>query len=145
MLVDHLLNDGALPTLERTIQFAARRQDLIAHNIANLSTPNFQPRDVSVADFQRSLGEAIDRRRRRMGGPRGELDFQGNREVRPSPGGLELRPRQPSGNVLFHDRNDRDLERTMQALVENLAAFRVATDLYRSRLDVINTAIRERI
>ena len=47
MLIDHLLNADALPSLERTVQFAARRQELIAHNIANLSTPNFQPLDVS--------------------------------------------------------------------------------------------------
>ncbi len=145
MLIDHLLNSEALPSLERTVQFAARRQELIAHNIANLSTPNFQPRDVSPADFQRSLGAAIDRRREKFGASRGPLEFEGNREVRVEGEGLRLEPRQDSGNVLFHDRNNRDLERTMQSMVENLAVYRFATDMLRSRMELLNTAIRERL
>lgn len=140
-----MLNSEALPSLERTIQFAARRQELIAHNIANLSTPNFQPRDVSSADFQKSLGEAIDQRRERFGSSRGPLEFTGNREVEVTDEGLALTPTQPSGNVLFHDRNNRDLERTMQSMVENLATFRLATDMFKSRMDLLNTAIRERL
>lgn len=145
MLIDQVLNSDALPSLERTVQFAARRQELIAHNIANLSTPNFQPKDVSVGGFQKSLGEAIDRRRQRFGGMRGPLEFKGNREVEVAGQGLRLKPGQSTGNILFHDRNNRDLERTMQAMVENLTVFRAATDLMKSRLDLLNTAIRERI
>ncbi len=145
MLIDQLLNSEALPSLERTAQFAARRQELIAHNIANLSTPNFQPLDVSTADFQKSLGEAIDRRRATFGSSRGPLDFAGNREVEVAGTSLSLKPTQPSGGILFHDRNNRDLERTMQSMVENLATFRLATDLFKSRMDLLNTAIRERL
>lgn len=145
MLIDHLLNADALPSLERTIQFAARRQELIAHNIANLSTPNFQPRDVSTADFQKSLGDAIDQRRATFGSSRGPLNFTGNREIEVQGNSLTLTPTQPSTNVLFHDRNNRDLERTMQSMVENLATFRLATDMFKSRMDLLNTAIRERL
>lgn len=144
MFLDQVLNGGALPTLERTAQFAARRHELIAHNIANISTPNFQTLDVSPGDFQRSLGEAIDRRRSRFGGERGSLEFKGNREVGVTAGGLRLQPRHASGNVLFHDRNDRDVERLMQGMVENLAVFRFATDMMKSRMDQINAAIAER-
>ncbi len=145
MLIDQLFNAGALPALERTAQFAARRQELIAHNIANLSTPNFQAMDVSTADFQKSLGEAMDNRQSTFGAPRGDLDFKGNREVQVTPTGLRLNPTHSSGNILYHDRNNRDLERTMQAMVENLTVFRFATDMIKSRMDLLNTAIRERL
>lgn len=147
MLIDQVLNTDALPSLEKTIQFAARRQALIAHNIANISTPNFQQKDVSIEGFQRSLGEAIDRRRARSGGSgvRGELEYEGTREIKPTAKGLELRPRTSTGNILYHDRNDRDLERLMQGMVENLTVFRAAVDLMKNRMELINAAIRERL
>jgi flagellar basal-body rod protein FlgB len=143
-MLDQLLNSGAIQTLELTTQFAARRHEILAHNIANLSTPNFRMRDVSTTGFQQSLGEAIDRRRREFGGG-GPLRFEGTREVEVTKQGLRLNPGTPSGNILFHDRNDRDLERSMQALVENLAVFRIATDLLKSRIDVLNASIRETV
>lgn len=138
------LFSGALPSLERTVQFTARRQEIIAHNIANLSTPNYQTQDVSVADFQQSLGEAMDQRNKKFGAPRGEFKFEGTREIEVTPHGLRLNPASGSENILFHDRNNRDLERTMQTMVENLTMFRVATDLMKSQFDLLNTAIRER-
>lgn len=144
MFIEGLTNSGALPTLERSMQFAARRQELIAHNIANLSTPNYQPLDVSVSSFQSTLADAVERRRARFGGARGPLEFENTREVQITDRGVQLSPQTPSGNVLFHDRNNRDLERQMQAMVENLTAFRTAADLFKSRLDLLNTAIRER-
>jgi flagellar basal body rod protein FlgB len=47
--------------------------------------------------------------------------------------------------VLFHDRNNRDLERLMQGLAENTTTYRVAADLLRSRYDVLRTAISQRV
>jgi flagellar basal-body rod protein FlgB len=60
-------------------------------------------------------------------------------------GGLTLKPRTPSGNVLYHDRNNRDLERLMQDLSENVLAFRVASDLLRRENDLLRTAISQRV
>ncbi|HBS28722.1 MAG TPA: hypothetical protein DEB06_04555 [Phycisphaerales bacterium] len=152
MFIEQLTNADALPTLERMAQFAARRQDLLAHNIANLSTPGFQQRDVSTADFQASLREAVDRRRSATGGVRGDLPLADSREVRiDRTGSLSLTPSTDSGGggggggVLFHDRNNRDLERLMQDLVENLSAFRLAGDLLRNRMGLLQSAIAERV
>lgn len=145
-MITNMLNDGAIPTLAKAVQFAARRQELLAHNIANISTPDFRPTDVSTRDFQRSLGDAIDRRRARYGASRGDYDYRGTREVQQtSSGNLRLTPETPSANILFHDRNNRDLERSMQDMVENLTAFRVAADLLKNRMDLMNAAIRERV
>lgn len=146
MFIDGLLNADAFPVLERVSQFAARRQELLAHNIANLSTPNFRPADVSVRDFQASLSDAVDRRRAATGGVRGDLPLQSTREVAVEQGGrIALRPTTPGNNILFHDRNNRDLERLMQEMVENLTAFRVAGDLMRNRMQLMQSAIAERV
>lgn len=143
MFIRDVVNSGAMPALEMTMRFASQRQRLIAGNIANLSTPNFVPMDVDPRGFQRELGRAMDERDRRGGGA---LAWRGSDEVRlRSDGSMELRPRTPSGNILFHDRNNRDVERLMQSHVENLTTFRVATDLLRSRMQMLREAMAERV
>jgi len=136
-MIDGVSNADAIPVLERMIQFAGRRHALITNNIANLSTPGFRPMDLDVHAFQSALADAVDRRREAHGNAGGELD--------PGP-----RPSAPTAealgeNILFHDANDRDLERIMQDLVENASTFRLAADLLRTRFELINTAIRERL
>lgn len=128
--------------MEATIRFAGARQRLIASDIANIDTPDYRTRDVDPRGFQAALGEAIDRRR--AGGSVGPLGAQSTREIRfGRDGGLELEPRSDRGNVLFHDRNNRDLERLMQDLAENMGMYRVASDLLKNRMDHIQGAIRE--
>lgn len=149
MFIDGLVNADSMPVLEAAAQFAARRQGVLVHNIANFSTPNFQQRSVSVEGFRSTLEEAVSERRRQFGGNRGELNLRDSSEVRSTrdPSGqmrLEITPGTPSGNILFHDRNDRDLERSMADLTETVASFRVATDLFRTRIQLLQSAITER-
>ncbi len=146
MLIDQLTNSGALPSLRATMSFAGQRQKLIAHNIANAETPNFRPLDVSPAHFQTVLGEAIDRRRAHSGGGFGELRIESTRELRVGERGeLSIVPQTTSGNILFHDRNDRDLERMMQDLTENYGVYRLASDLLRSHTMRLQSALSERV
>ncbi len=150
MFIDGLINADSLQVLEASAQFAARRQGVLVHNIANFSTPNFQQKSLSVAGFQQQLADAIDQRRARFGGQRGDLEIKDSREVgfsRDASGQIRLRvsAQTPSGNILFHDRNDRDLERSMADLAETVASFRVATDLFRTRIQLLQGAISERV
>ena len=116
------------------------------NNIANASTPDFRPADVSPGDFREALSDAVDRRRKRFGSERGALDLRSTRGIDfGGDGRMTLQPREQGRNVLFHDRNDRDLERMMQDLVENSAAHRVAIDLLKSRYDLMRSAISERV
>jgi flagellar basal-body rod protein FlgB len=137
-----MTGSSGLSVLERMLQFGGERQRLIAHNIANISTPGFRPVDVSVEDFQAQLAEAVDRRR---ASGEAELPLSDTREVEAEPDRLILRPVPIGENILFHDGNDRSLERLMQDLSENLAAYRFAAEMMRTRLGLINTAIRERL
>jgi flagellar basal-body rod protein FlgB len=144
-MIDGVTNSDAIPALERLLQFAGKRHRLITNNIANLSTPDFRPTDLSVDRFQETLGAAIDERRAERGNAGGDF---GHATTRPSTlGALDdaFQPRSNGDNVLFHDGNDRNLESIMQDLVENYSVFRTAAELTRSRFELINTAIRERI
>ncbi|MCH8005277.1 MAG: flagellar basal body rod protein FlgB [Planctomycetes bacterium] len=136
-----MTNSDAVPVLERMLQFAGARHRLIVNNIANLDTPGFRPVDVSVGAFQEQIARAIDARRAGLG----RFEPADSNQVEFSPTGVRLHPVPVGANILFHDQNDRDLERSMQDLVENFLTFRLAADLLRSRFDLINTAIRERV
>ncbi len=144
-VIDGVTNADAIPVLERMLQFAGARHRLLVHNIANMDTPGFRPADVSVDGFRKALGESIDVRRERwrpLGNP---LPPPGTSDVEVVGGRLRLHPKPVGENILFHDRNDRDVERTMQSLVENFLTFRLMAELLLSRFALINSAIRERI
>ncbi len=147
MQIRDLSTSGAMPALEMTVRFAGARQRLLAHNIANIDTPNFVATDVEPRSFQEVLGEAVDRRRERTAGAFGPLEWRETRELRAGehPGSLRLSPRAAHGGVLAHDRNASDLERLMQDMVENASAYRVATDLYRAQRGTLMTAIAQRV
>ena len=46
---------------------------------------------------------------------------------------------------MFHDGNDRSMERLMQRVHENVYAFRMASQMLRNQFELLNTAIRERM
>jgi len=131
------------------MRFTGQRQRLLAHNVANLTTPDFQAVDVSPKAFQELLGEAVEARRKENSGIGGRLEMRNSREVSVgADGALRLTPlkgRSGVGGVQLHDRNDRDVERLMQAMTENYGAYRVAADLMRSRVGVLRTAISQRV
>ena len=144
-MIAGVTNSDSVPVLERMLQFSAQRHELIAHNIANFDTPHFQPQDVSVKEFQAQLADAVDQHRAVHGNTGGDLKLKDTHEVTFTPDGLELHPEARGENILFHDQNDRDVESIMQDLVENFLTFRTTAQLIRSRFDLINTAIRERL
>ncbi len=146
MLANDVLNSGAIPTLEAMLRFSGARQRLIAHNVAGMTTPNFIPMEVSTSGFQKQLAKAIEKRQEETGGMTGELELPATREVSQRPdGSLKLTPQTPSGGILFHDRNNRDIERLMQDQVENLGVYRAASELLRSRMSQLRDAIGERV
>ncbi len=143
-MIDGVTNAEGLSVLERLVQFSGQRHRLIVNNIANFDTPGYRPLDVSVQDFRRQLGEAIDERRT-SARPAGPLNIKDSAQIEFSAGSLTLHPTPIGDNILFHDGNDRDLDRTMQDLVENFLTFRMATELMRSRYDILRSAIAGRI
>lgn len=145
MIINDLATSGALPTLEKMFLFAGQRQRIIAHNIANINTPGFQTLDVDPKSFQKLLGDAIESRRSKNGGASGSLRIEESGSVKFRDGRLTLTPAPVSAGVLGHDRNNTDLERLMQQLVENATTFRVAADLMRKNKSQLTLAIAQRV
>ena len=149
-MIEGLFDNGALPVLERMVQFTERRHHVLANNIANLSNPYFKSADLDPGSFQGALREAIDDRRRHHGGggapggTNGPLELHDTDELRFTPDGIEAQPRELNETILFHDQSNVDLERTMQRLAENTLAHNVSIELVRNQFALLEMAIRER-
>ena len=92
-----------------------------------------------------SEADAIEARDMRSGAQSGDLELRDSPHIRFRPDGMEFDPHPAADNMLFHDNNDRNLETLMQDLVENFMVFRQAAELIRSRFDLLNAAIAERV
>ena len=146
-MIKDLATTGATPALEMMLRFSGQRQRILAHNIANIDTPGFRPRDVDPREFQELLGNAIEKRRERTGGASGALEWRETREITRDrrSGELRLDPMTHGSGILHHDRNNADIERSMQDLVENAAMYRVAADLLRAQRTTLQNAISQRV
>ena len=144
-MVAGLFDNGALPSLERLVQFTGRRHAVLTDNIANLSTPYYKPRDLDPKAFQAALGYAIDRRRAGRDPTDGPLEIRNTRQLSFHDRGIAARPQPMNEGILFHDENNRDLERTMQRLAENTMVHNAAIEMLRNQFQLLKTAIRERV
>lgn len=102
--------------LDRFLSYLSRRQEVIASNIANVDTPGYKTRDIEIpADFSSAMDEA---------------------EAATSY--IEA-PDLPSRN----DGNNVSLDREARLLAENSLKFNITTQILRSRLRNIRSAIEE--
>lgn len=99
--------------LEKYLDLLSARQKLVASNIANADTPGYQTQDI---DFQSEFQSALD------GWPHA-LDVPG------------LAPKNDGNNV--------SLDRESRLLAENALRFNVASNLLRSRIQLVRSAIKE--
>jgi len=140
-VINDLLSNPSLLALERSLQFMSARQKLLASNLANAETPGYRPVDVEPRAFQSALREALDDGR--VDG-NGSLAFNDGGPVSFEGGETQLEPTVLGENVLFHDGNDRSMERMFQRLTENVYTFRMASQLLRGQFESLGAAIRER-
>ena len=140
-----MFQSSALPVLEKLAHFTQQRHKVLVNNIANLSTPYFKPQDLDPRSFQAQLRDALDQRRAsadRTGSP---LRWRDSDQVKFRAGQMEMTPQASNDGILYHDQNNRDLDRTMQRLAENTMAHNAAIELIRREFRTLETAIRERL
>jgi flagellar basal-body rod protein FlgB len=132
MFIDRLLNQGNAPLLEQVVQFSSKRHRLIAENIANVDTPGYRQKDLSVERFQSLLRDRIETRRQ---APPGSVGF----------GDISSEATNPTRNILFHDRNNRSMEQLATDLAKNAMMHNLAVELLRKQFMGLEAALRERI
>jgi len=107
--------DGIGGDIENYMTLLSAREKVVASNIANADTPGYQTEDV---DFSSMLDSAT-----------GEAE---------SPKVVH-----PAGLRVKNDGNNVDLDREARLLAENALRFNVASNLLRSQLQNIKTALQD--
>ena len=131
-------NNSSIAMLERVVNFTEQRHDLLLADIANTSTPDYVQQDVSVADFQKSLRKAVESRTTSQS-PTPESTS--TVEFDPHSSALRLHPKDVVASTPFHDRGIRSMESLMSNLADNAQVHNMATQLLKSRYDLITKAI----
>ncbi len=133
-----IFRSTSIPVLEQVVQFAQARHNVLAGNIANLGTPGYKARDLSVENFQARLREAVQSRHQPAAAS--------------SPGELTADAADPVAKVakdprsiLFHDQSDNAAELQVTEMVKNQLQHNMALAIMTNQFRLLQTAISERV
>ena len=145
-MIDAIFNSTAVPLLEQVVRFSEQRQKLLAGNVANIDTPGYKPRDLSVEKFQESLGKAIAAGQRQQTGASSlSSPTPGSNGVdRFFPDELFMPDVAAAQNITFQDGNNRSVERAMMEMKKNAGMQRFAIEVITSQLNMLQSVISER-
>ena len=127
-MMDRLFNDANVPLLEKMVRFTGARNRVLADDVANLSTPDFRPKDLSLDKFQGLLRE------------HGTTTAEGRDAA-----DAALEPKDANENILFHDRNNRSVEQLMSDQASNALMHNMMVELLRKQFSQIQEALKERV
>jgi flagellar basal-body rod protein FlgB len=130
MFISRLMNQGPGPVLEQMLRFTEAREGLIAGNIANVSTPGYRQKDLSVEKFQQLLQDRV--KQQDASGP-GAVDF----------GDISADVEEPSNGILFHDGNNRSMEQLMTDNAKNALMHNLVVELLRRQYATMTMALKE--
>lgn len=135
-----LFQSTTVPILEQVANFAQSRHTVLAGNIANLDTPDYRVRDLSVADFQTKLKKAIEARHQPIGRRRevslGEAAFQGERTLAE----VSADPK----TILYHDDSNVGLEFQVSEMIKNQMQHNLALTIIRQQFRLLEAAVSGR-
>jgi flagellar basal-body rod protein FlgB len=140
LMLPGLLASTNIPVLQQVVNFAEARHGVLAGNIVNINTPGYHTRDLNVGVFEQRLKEAIELSRK-----------PGNSQ--PISAGMvttnpedELRKVSDSlTNLLYHDDTNIDLEQQVTEINKNNYLHNLALTVMTNQLQLLQTAISERV
>ncbi len=133
-----IIQSSSIPVLEQVVNFSQARHTVLAGNLANLHTPGYRVRDLSVGDFQSRLKEAIDARDQPA-----SVQSPGETDCRTRP--LMSDVAKDSKSILYHDDSNIAVEQQVTEMVKNQMQHNMALAIMASQFRLLQTAISERI
>jgi flagellar basal-body rod protein FlgB len=130
-MFERLLNQTDAPVLERMLQFTAARHQLIAQNGANISTPGYRQKDLSLEKFQEMLAQRVEQRD--SAGP-GAVGFDD----------IDAELEEPERGMLFHDGANRSVEQLMSDQAKNALMHNFVIELLRKQYQTMELALKDR-
>jgi len=140
MLIEGLLNRGSVGVLEQVLSFTEKRHAVLANNVSNFDTVGHKMSDLKAKAFYGELQRAAAERAHHGG----ILKFQSQGGLRWGRyNRLEVEPVEiRENNILFHDQNNRSVEKQMLTMSKNALRHQVVNEMLRQEYGVLATAIR---
>lgn len=139
-----IFQSTAVPVLEQVVNFSQARHTVLAGNIANLGTPGYHSRDLSVEDFQTRLKEAIAARDEGSAQQSaGQVQSLGNPDL-PRKDLMAEVSKDPK-SILYHDQSNDAVELQVTEMVKNQLQHNTALTILGSQFRLLQTAISERV
>lgn len=133
-----LFESTSIPVLQEVIGFAQARHEVLVSNVANVNTPGYRSRDLSVDNFQQRLAEAIE--------------AQHETGAALSPGEFSQREaasmqqvRETTRDILYHDGTDVGMEQQVLEISKNQYMHNMAISIMSTQFRMLQTAISERV
>ncbi len=138
-MLENLIGSTSIPLLEQVVNFSQSRHAVLAGNIANLDTPGYHARDLSVDDFHHRLKEAIQAQHQPpVGRSPGEMAMQLGRQK------LAEVSKDPK-SILRHDDGKVNMEEQVTEMVKNQMQHNLALAIMKSQFQLLQVAISERV
>jgi flagellar basal-body rod protein FlgB len=156
-MIQGIFQSTTLPALEQMAMFSERRHEVLAGNMANLDTPDYRARDLSVTDFEHALATAIEKQRKPETHAYRSPGYLSSSDLHPalrsnalnSPGEANMDPfegpRLAMEKLVYHDGSDVNWETQITELSKNQSMHNMAIALMRSQFSTLNAAISERV
>lgn len=130
-----LANTPFFGLLRARLDHLSERQQLIAENIANASTPGYRPRDIDSAGFERLLASAA-------GGRGLTMNRTSSMHMTPGGGSAQVRVVTRDDSETTIDGNAVVLEEQMARAAETRMQFETGIALYQKGLELVRLAAR---
>jgi flagellar basal-body rod protein FlgB len=139
-MIDSLVSSPQIKMLEQTLDFTEQRHNVLLGDIANVSTPGYVQKDLSVDDFQKSLQDAVTRREESTND---DYSPKSTQDITFVPGSSQVIAAAKStvNSVAFHDRGVRNMEYLMSQMADNAMAHNAVAQMLKSRYDQVTRAI----
>ena len=126
-------NLSLLQMAKKTMDWAARRQEVLAENVANADTPKFRPNDLKALDFKNELAGTTPSVQPVVTNP---MHVASAPYASPSDVQRERKPyeSEPDGNAVV-------LEEQMQKVGETRSSYELATTLFTKNMKMLRTAL----
>ncbi|NLE29447.1 MAG: hypothetical protein GX629_07255 [Phycisphaerae bacterium] len=129
MILSEVFNNSETAPLDRLIRFTESRHKILVNNMANIDTPGYVMQDLDVSKFQQDLKKAIEHK-----------TLACTQSTQPASAKTDY-----NQYLLFHDRNNRSVEKQVSQMTQNTLTHNVAVELLRNRYNLLEKAISLRV
>jgi flagellar basal-body rod protein FlgB len=148
-MLSSMFNASTIPMLEQVVNFTESRHGVLAGNVANLDTPGYKTRDLSPAQFQQSLKDAINTRNEPVA-PFDSRSFgltsANNTQQREAKQAAAFgKVKDSMKSILRHDGDDVSMEQQVNEITKNQQQHNLAINIMSAQFRLLRAAITERV